>query len=93
MSKFRSWLGPVVQALTVCLWLISTSTSAHEVSPSVADLSHQDGIVTMDIELVLEGFLASIDLSAVTDDTKAEAAATYDVFKAEKGTQVQSKSG
>jgi hypothetical protein len=89
MSKFRSWLGPAVQALTVCLWLVSTSASAHEVLPSVADLSHQDGIVTIDIELVLEGFLASIDLSAVADTNEAEDAATYNVLRALEGPELE----
>jgi hydrogenase/urease accessory protein HupE len=91
MSNFCSWLGAAVKLLTVCLWLFSTSASAHEVLPSVADLSHQDGIVTMDIELVLEGFLASIDLSAVADTNEAEAAATYDLLRALKGPELEAQ--
>jgi len=67
MGKFLSWAWAIAHALTVFLWLASTSAYAHEVSPAVADLSHQDGVVTLDIELALEGFLARIDLSSVKD--------------------------
>ena len=57
----------------------------------MADLSHQDGIVTIDIELVLEGFLAGIDLYAVTDTNEAEAAATYDVLRALEGPELEAQ--
>lgn len=47
--------------------------------------------MTIDIELVLEGFLASIDLSAVTDTNEAEAAATYDVLRALEGPELEAQ--
>lgn len=91
MGEILSWFRPAALALTALLWLISTSANAHEVSPSVADLSHQDGVVTLDIELALEGFLARIDLSAVTDTNEAEAAATYDVLRALEGPELEAQ--
>ena len=72
-------------------WLASTAANAHEVSPSVADLSHQDGVVRLDIELVLEGFLARIDLSAVTDTNETEAAARYDELRALAGPELEAE--
>jgi hypothetical protein len=91
MGKFLSWDRAIAPALTVFLWLASTGAYAHEVSPSVADLSHKDGVVTLDIELVLEGFLARIDLSAVADTNEAEAAARYDELRALEGPELEAE--
>ena len=91
MAKYLSRVWAVAQALIVFLWLASTSANAHEVSPSVADLSHQDGVMTLDIELVLEGFLARIDLSAVTDTNEAEAAAIHDELRALEGPELEAE--
>ncbi len=91
MEKFLFWVWAAAQALTVFFWLASTAANAHEVSPSVADLSHQDGVVRLDIELVLEGFLARIDLSAVTDTNETEAAARYDELRALAGPELEAE--
>ena len=91
MGKFLSWALAVAHALPVIFWLASTSAYAHEVSPAVADLSHQDGVATLDIELALEGFLARIDLSAVTDTNESEAAARYDELRALEGPELEAE--
>jgi hypothetical protein len=41
-----------------------------------------DGVMTLDVRLSLEGFIAGIDLSDVTDTNEAPAAATYDALRA-----------
>lgn len=89
MGKFLSWAWAIAHALTVFLWLASTSAYAHEVSPAVADLSHQDGVVTLDIELALEGFLARIDLSSVKDTNESEAASRYDKLRSLEGPELE----
>ena len=89
MEKFLSRAWAAAQAFALFFWFASTAANAHEVSPSVADLSHQDGVVRLDIELVLEGFLARIDLSAVTDTNETEAGARYDELRALEGPELK----
>lgn len=88
MAQLLSWIWAVGYALTVTLSLTNASAYAHEVSPAVADLSYQDGVVTLDIEMALEGFLAQIDLSAVTDTNESGAAARYDQLRALEGPEL-----
>lgn len=46
------------------------------------DLSVKDRVLTLDVQLNLEGFIAGIDLSDVTDTNAASGAATYDALRA-----------
>ena len=55
---------------------------AHEVTPSIADMRVDDGVLTLDIRLSLEGFIAGIDLATTTDTNEAQEAATYDDLRA-----------
>ena len=88
-SHFRFWAA--TKALTLCLCLFGVIANAHEVAPSVADLSHEDGVVALDIQLNLEGFLAGIDLSNVTDTDETEAAGTYDALRALEGPELEAQ--
>jgi len=55
---------------------------AHEVDPTVADLSVQDGVLTLSLRLTLESFIAGIDLDATTNINDAAQAETYDGLRA-----------
>ncbi len=89
MNSFHFRLWAATKALALCLCLSGVAANAHEVSPSVADLSHSDGVATLDIELTLEGFLAGIDLSNVTDTNEAEGAESYDALRALGGPDLE----
>ena len=52
--------------------------AAHEVFPSIMNLSAADGAISIDIELNAEAMLAGVDLSTVTDTNDAENGADYD---------------
>lgn len=66
----------------LCWLALLTTANAHEVTPSIADMSTRDGVMTLDVRLSLEGFIAGIDLSDVTDTNEAPDAATYDALRA-----------
>ena len=54
----------------VALALMSSGARAHEVQPSVADLTIGADSVTLDVEATLEPFIAGVDLDGL-DDTNA----------------------
>jgi len=58
------------------------SALAHEVDPTVADVSVQGGQVQLDLRLTLESFLAGIDLDTATDTNDVPQAADYDALRA-----------
>ena len=64
------------------LWLSISAATAHEVLPSIADLSDENGMLTMDVRLNIEGLVAGIDLSTVSDTNEAPQAASYDDLRA-----------
>ncbi|WP_293449462.1 HupE/UreJ family protein [Planktotalea sp.] len=74
----------LVQLLAVSTLLAITlaPVQAHEVSPTVADLTVAQGTVTLDLRITLESFLAGIDLDAAEDTDEVPAAADYDVLRA-----------
>ena len=56
--------------------------SAHEVLPSIADMTASNGVLTFKVELNLEGFIAGIDLGTTADTNEAPQAADYDALHA-----------
>lgn len=55
---------------------------AHEVLPAIADMERQGDRLTFAVEAPLEGYVAGIDLGAVTDTNAAPEAETYDTLRA-----------
>ena len=55
--------------------------AAHEVFPSIMNLSAADGAISIDIELNAEAMIAEVDLSTVTDTNDAENGADYDSLR------------
>jgi hypothetical protein len=90
---FRSERTVCRLVVTACLcWLaFSVTASAHEVTPSIADLSVKDGVLTLDVRLSLEGFIAGIDLTDVIDTNAAGEAATYDALRALEGSALEAR--
>lgn len=71
------------------LWLLSSAAllsagagaQAHEVKPTIADLTVADGRAVLALEVNLEALLAGIDLDTVEDTDNAENAGDYDALR------------
>ncbi len=75
----------------MCWLALATAAMAHEVTPSIADVSAKDGVLTLDVRLSLEGFVAGIDLSFVTDTNAAAGAATYEALRALEASALETR--
>ena len=56
--------------------------AAHEVLPAIADMEATDDRLEFTVEAPLEGYVAGIDLGAVSDTDTAPEAETYDTLRA-----------
>lgn len=83
-------LARIVSSLMV-LWLLLTPSHAHEVLPSIADLSDENGVLTVDVRLNIEGLVAGIDLSKVADTNEAPEAASYDELRALEAAELEQR--
>ena len=71
------------------LWLLSSAVllsagagaQAHEVKPTIADLTVAEGRAVLALEINLEALLAGIDLDTVEDTDNAENAGDYDALR------------
>ena len=68
--------------LACVLVLSSAQARAHEVVPTIADLSVAQGEAVLDLRINLEAFLAGVDLDTVEDTNNAPQAADYDALRA-----------
>lgn len=84
MFAFSKLKVMLVQLLAVSSLLALTMgpAQAHEVSPTVADLSVKDGQATLSLRLTLESFLAGIDLDVTEDTNDVAQADDYDALRA-----------
>lgn len=62
--------------------MVARPALAHEVNPSVADVTVGAQSVTFDATINAEAWIAGIDLSSITDTNDAPQAAKYDVLRA-----------
>lgn len=62
--------------------LLAGMAAAHEVLPSIADMTEVDGRLVFEVEANLESFVAGIDLAEVSDTNEADEAARYDALRA-----------
>ena len=60
----------------------ATGLRAHEVQPTVADLTVGEGVATLVLRLNLEAFLAEVDLDGLDDTNDAVNAEDYDALRA-----------
>lgn len=61
---------------------VASPARAHEVLPSITDMTQDGGTLVFDMRLNIESFLAGIDQAAVADTDEAAQAATYDELHA-----------
>ncbi|MEP2921217.1 MAG: HupE/UreJ family protein [Sulfitobacter sp.] len=68
--------------LTLAVALSSGAALAHEVVPTIADLTVEGGQARLDLQINLEAFLAGVDLDAVKNTNDAAQATDYDALRA-----------
>lgn len=77
----------MVQILRLTFTLLMSSllqvagARAHEVTPTIGDLSVQDGTLRLELRLNLEAFLAGIDLDGLADTDDTEQTGDYDLLR------------
>ncbi|QBF33161.1 HupE/UreJ family protein [Thalassococcus sp. S3] len=66
------------------LWLISLGAvvDAHEVTPTIGDLTVTDGQLELDLRLNIEAFVAGIDLDGLADTNASDRSNAYDRLRA-----------
>ncbi len=69
--------------LSSVLWIAGGAARAHEVLPAIADMTEVDGRLEFQVTVNLEGIIAGIDLTEVSDTNAAPQAADYDALRAE----------
>lgn len=82
MTTFRVWLGALLSSATLGLFTLAAPASAHEVLPSITDMTQDGATLVFDMRLNIESFLAGIDQDAVADTAESAQAATYDELRA-----------
>ncbi|WP_299416923.1 HupE/UreJ family protein [uncultured Sulfitobacter sp.] len=68
--------------LTLALLLSTTGVRAHEVVPTIADITVTQGSADLRLRINLEAFLAGVDLDTFEDTNDAPQAEDYDVLRA-----------
>jgi len=66
------------------LWLLGFGlrAHAHEVTPTIADLSVANGVLELQLRLNVEAFVAGIDLDGMTDTNASDKSTVYDELRA-----------
>ena len=79
MKRFSLLL---LHKLALVLALSSSPAHAHEVVPTIADLTVSEGRADLNLRINLEAFIAGVDLDTVEDTNDAPQAADYDALRA-----------
>ena len=79
MKRFSLLL---LSKLALVLALSSSPAHAHEVVPTIADLTVSEGRADLNLRINLEAFIAGVDLDTVEDTNDAPQAADYDALRA-----------
>ncbi|WP_425038786.1 HupE/UreJ family protein [Primorskyibacter sp. S187A] len=66
--------------LAIVIW--ASGAIAHEVRPTVGDLSTSGGVVTLLLDLNVEAFVSGVDLDVAADTNSAPEAQAYDTLRA-----------
>ena len=82
MTQTPLHLFKTLIALILLNFLGILSASAHEVSPSIADITITDNQIEIEIRLMAEAVLAEIDLSETTDTNESARVEEYDRLRA-----------
>ena len=81
----------VLTGLSMLGFLFSADARAHEVEPTIGDLTVAQGQAELVLRINLEAFIAGIDLDAVSDTNDAENAAGYDTLRAMSGEDIRAR--
>ncbi|QQA44773.1 HupE/UreJ family protein [Pelagovum pacificum] len=72
-----------VLSVALAVWMTMVSVArAHEVTPSIGDMTQSDGTLSFAIAGNIESFVAGIDLEGLEDTNDAENAELYDELRA-----------
>ncbi|UYV39203.1 HupE/UreJ family protein [Rhodobacteraceae bacterium D3-12] len=74
--------GLILSLVASLFLVIAPRSHAHEVFPSIAEVSRKGDTLNIAIELSLEALMAKIDLSTIEDTNAAPNAADYDALRA-----------
>jgi len=81
LSSAATWSGGLIMVTLVALLAAAAPLRAHEVVPAIADMTRTGDRLEFSISLNLEGMVAGIDLTSVTDTNAAPEAASYDSLR------------
>ncbi|WP_281992137.1 HupE/UreJ family protein [Sulfitobacter geojensis] len=81
----------VLTGLSMLGFLFSADARAHEVEPTIGDLTVAQGQAELVLRINLEAFIAGIDLDAVSDTNDAENAAGYDTLRVMSGEDIRAR--
>jgi len=85
MGQTFNWISTkltLLAALSSVLLLLAGHSRAHELQPTIGDLTVEDGTAELVLRINIEAFLADIDLDAVDDTDNAPNAGEYDTLRA-----------
>lgn len=68
--------------------MVAHPATAHELNPTIADLTVTDGKAELTLRLNAEAFLAGLDLDALIDTDEATEADRYDALQAQAGEEI-----
>lgn len=88
MTAYKLALLAALSTLALCF---ASGLRAHEVQPTIGDLTVADGTAELVLQINLEAFLAGIDLDAVDDTNDAENASDYDALRALSGDEIAAR--
>lgn len=69
-------------ALFLGLMMSPGALRAHEVTPTIADLTVEGSVLVLDLRLNIEAFLAGINLDGMADTNTSDKSAQYDALRA-----------
>ncbi|UOA14714.1 MULTISPECIES: HupE/UreJ family protein [Sulfitobacter] len=92
MQRTFIWL----RSKLALLWVLSSAilfsagaaVQAHEVKPTIADLTVAEGRAVLEFQINLEALLAEIDLDSVEDTDNAENAGDYDALRSQPAADI-----
>ncbi|MCX7559849.1 HupE/UreJ family protein [Sulfitobacter sp. F26204] len=77
--------------LSMLGFMTAFGAEAHEVQPTIGDLTLTEGQAELVLQINLEAFLADIDLDSVTDTNDAANGADYDALRAMSGAEIAAR--
>ncbi len=80
LSRLKLYFTAVLSTLVLLTHF--DDAAAHEVTPTIADLTVSDGELTLELRMNVEAFVAGIDLDGMTDTNQSGQSDRYDQLRA-----------